>query len=353
MKLQLYVLKTVATRILGAALILMSILQILDLLDVTTDILDRGLGVAGVAYYAALRLPRLFEQVAPIAVLAGGLFAFSGLARESAVVAMRASGVSGYRIVGMAVPAAVAVMLLDALCGQVLAPRADPTLADWWKNTTPVAERKVPAPRTFRAGADLVIGASASADGREITNITVFRRDARGILMEKVEAPKAHYAHHAWTLDQPKTTRFNGDLAQASTASTTTWPTALKPQDVQGLFGEDAMPTAASARRALENGGSDRPESFYATHLQAAFASPFVSLVMLLLSAPVALANFRSGQGAVLLTTGLAAGLLFLVANGMLTALGESGSLSPWLAVWAAPVIFGALAVRTFLALEG
>lgn len=353
MKLQLYVLKTVATRILGAALILMSILQILDLLDVTTDILDRGLGVAGVAYYAALRLPRLFEQVAPIAVLAGGLFAFSGLARESAVVAMRASGISGYRIVGMAAPAAVAVMLLDALCGQVLAPRADPTLADWWRNTTPVAERKVPSPRTFRAGTDLVIGASASADGHEITNVTIFRRDAKGILIEKVEAPKARYRNHAWTLDQPKTTRFTGDLAQTSTASTTNWPTALKPQDVQGLFGEDAMPTAASARRALQNGGSDRPESFYATHLQAAFASPFVSLVMLLLSAPVALANFRSGQGAVLLTTGLAAGLLFLVANGMLTALGESGSLSPWLAVWAAPAIFGALAVRTFLALEG
>ncbi|OYX02406.1 MAG: hypothetical protein B7Z12_12135, partial [Caulobacter vibrioides] len=116
MMLQLYVLKTVATRILGAALILMSVLQILDLLDVTSDILDRGLGMAGVAYYAALRLPRLFEQVAPIAVLAGGLFAFSQLARESAVVAMRASGISGYRIVAMAVPAVVAVMLVDALC---------------------------------------------------------------------------------------------------------------------------------------------------------------------------------------------------------------------------------------------
>ncbi|MET3666013.1 LptF/LptG family permease [Caulobacter sp. 1776] len=354
MILQLHVLRTVATRILGAALILMSILQILDLLDVTNDILDRGLGVAGVAFYAALRLPRLFEQVAPIAVLAGGLFAFSQLARESAVVAMRASGVSGYRIVGMAVPAAVAVMLLDVLCGQVLAPRADPALADWWKNTTPVAERKVPAPRTFRAGADLVMAAGASADGRDINGVTVFRRDAKGILIEKIEATRAHYkGGGAWTLDQPRTTRFAGDLAQTSTATTTTWPTALRPQDVQGLFGDDAVPTAASARRALENGGSDRPESFYATHLQAAFAGPFVSLVMLLLSAPVALANFRSGQGAVLLTAGLAAGLFFLVANGMLTALGESGSLSPFLAVWAAPAIFGALAVRTFLALEG
>jgi len=353
MMLQLYVLRTVATRILGAALILMSILQILDLLDVTTDILDRGLGMAGVAYYAAMRLPRLFEQVAPIAVLAGGLFAFSQLARESAVVAMRSTGVSGYRIVAMAAPAAIAVMLLDALCGQVLAPRADPALADWWKNTTPVAERKVPAPRTFRAGADLAIGASASADGRQIANLTIFRRNAKGILVEKVETPMARFDGKAWTLDKPTTTRFVGDLAQTSTAASTNWPTALRPQDVQGLFGDDTAPTAATARRALQNGGSDRPESFYATHFQAAFASPFVSLVMLLLSAPVALANFRSGQGAVLLTAGLGAGLLFLVANGMLTALGESGALSPFLAVWAAPAIFGALAARTFLALEG
>jgi len=353
MKLQLYVLRTAASRILVAAVILMSILQMLDLLDVTPDILERGLGVAGVAYYAALRMPRLFEQVAPIAVLAGGLFAFSQLARESAVVAMRASGISGYRIVGMAIPAAAAVMLLDVLCSQVLAPRADPTLADWWRNTTPVAERKVPAPRTFRAGTDLVMAASASADGRDMTGVTVFRRDTKGILIEKVEAARAHYKGGSWALEQPKTTRFTGDLVQSSTAATTNWPTALRPQDVQGLFGDDGVPTAASARRALQNGGSDRPESFYATHLQAAFASPFVSLVMLLLSAPVALANFRSGQGAVLLSAGLAAGLLFLVANGMLTALGESGSLSPFLAVWAAPAIFGALAARTFLALEG
>lgn len=351
--LQLYVLRTVATRILGAALILMAILQVLDLLDVTTDILDRGLGVAGVVYYATLRLPRLFEQVAPIAVLAGGLFAFSQLARESAVVAMRSTGISGYRIVAMAAPAAIAVMLLDVLCGQVLAPRADPTLADWWKNTTPAAERKEPQPRTFRAGADLVIGASASADGRQIANLTIFRRDAKGILVQKIETPMARFDGEVWTLETPKTTRFVGDLAQSATAASTTWPTALRPQDVQGLFGDDTAPTAATARRALQNGGSDRPESFYATHFQAAFASPFVSLVMLLLSAPVALANFRSGQGAVLLTAGLGAGLLFLVANGMLTALGESGALSPILAVWAAPVIFGALAARAFLALEG
>ncbi|HCT27557.1 MAG TPA: permease, partial [Stenotrophomonas sp.] len=97
----------------------------------------------------------------------------------------------------------------------------------------------------------------------------------------------------------------------------------------------------------------DRPASFYATRLLGAFAGPFASLVMLLISAPVALANFRSGQGATLLAGGLAAGLIFLVVNGMLSALGEGGALSPLLAVWGGPVIFAALAVYALVVLEG
>ncbi len=56
----------------------------------TTDILDRGLGTAGVLYYAALRSPRLIDQVAPIAALAGGLFALLAAGpRGGAIIAMR------------------------------------------------------------------------------------------------------------------------------------------------------------------------------------------------------------------------------------------------------------------------
>jgi lipopolysaccharide export system permease protein len=262
MKLQLYVLRTVATRILGAALILMSILQILDLLDVTPDILDRGLGIAGVAYYAAMRLPRLFEQVAPIAVLAGGLFAFSQLARESAVVAMRATGISGYRIVGMAVPCRRG---RDA-AGRAVRPGPGPARRSGpgrlVEEHDPGRRAQGPRPAHLPRRRDLVIAASASADGRRSEYVTIFRRDNKGILVEKIEAPKARFTRPVWTLDRPTTTRFTGDLAQTSTASNDLAHDRLTPQDVQGLFGDnDAMPTAASARRALQNGGSDRPRA--------------------------------------------------------------------------------------------
>jgi lipopolysaccharide export system permease protein len=119
MKLAAYVLKVVGVRILGAALVLLAVLQILDLLEVTPEIVERGLGFAGILHYAVLRLPRLIDQAAPLAVLSGGIFAFIKLAGESEVVAMRASGVSTYRLLAMALPAALAVMAVDIVAVEV------------------------------------------------------------------------------------------------------------------------------------------------------------------------------------------------------------------------------------------
>jgi lipopolysaccharide export system permease protein len=48
-KLYAYILSIVGTRILAAAAILLGILQVLELLDATPEILERGLGLGGVA----------------------------------------------------------------------------------------------------------------------------------------------------------------------------------------------------------------------------------------------------------------------------------------------------------------
>jgi lipopolysaccharide export system permease protein len=122
---------------------------------------------------------------------------------------------------------------------------------------------------------------------------------------------------------------------------------------VRAVFSGDPAVTAMSAARALTGGGSERPQSFYLTHLQRAFAHPAGALAMLLLAAPVALANFRSGQGGTFVVGALGAGLVFIVADGLLTAMGESGAVSPVLAAWTAPLVFAALGATALLKLEG
>ena len=131
MRLTSYVLKTVSVRILAATIVLLAVLQILDLLEVTPEIVERGLGIAGALHYAVLRLPRLIDQAAPLGVLAGSIFAFMKLAGDSEVVAMRASGVSVYRLLQMALPAALAVVVIDFAAVELVAPRTDPALQSW------------------------------------------------------------------------------------------------------------------------------------------------------------------------------------------------------------------------------
>jgi lipopolysaccharide export system permease protein len=352
MTLSKFVLRTVMLRILAAAAILLGVLQILDLLDVTTDILDRGLGIGGVAYYAALRFPRLVEQVAPLSVLAGGLFAFAQLARESAVIAMRATGVSTYRLIAMAAPAAALVMLIDYATVELIAPRTDPVLEAWWRDTAPKPPEAA-GPRPFRSGADIVVAQSGDVAGALLKDVTIYRRNAAGGLAERIEAPSATFGRDGWRLQQPRMTRFTQDEAMTSTAAELIWNTALRPADVQVLLSAQQTPTAATARRALEGGGSERPASYYAVRLQKAFAGPIGIMVMLLLSAPVALGNFRNREGAILTAASLGAGLLFLVTDGLLNALGEGAALSPVLAAWTAPAVFAALATTVLLKLEG
>ncbi len=355
MKLFVYVLRTVASRILSSTLVLLAVLQVLDLLEVTPQIIGRGLGGGGMIHYALLRAPRLLDQAAPIGVLAGSIFGFMKLASESAVVSMRAAGISTYRMAAMALPAALAMGAVNFIGVEYVAPRTDPALQEWWRATGVGSEPKVVAkPRAFRVGSDVVMASTLDLSGRTLDNVTIYRRDSAGRLIERVSATKAAYdGDSGWRLTQPHFVRFGPKGAREGAAESMAWNASFQPMDVQALFSPDEMPSAASAGRALSGGGSERSPSYYATRLHRAFSHPLGGLVMLLLAVPIALANFRSSQGGVYTAAAVGAGLFFIVVDGMLVALGESGAIAPALAAWTAPIVFTALAVTALLKLEG
>lgn len=353
MRLRDYVLRRVLTNVLGAAAVLLAVLQILDLLEVTPDIIARNLGFQGILHYASLRFPRLLQQAAPLGVLAGSIFAFMKLAADSEIIAMRASGVSAYRILGMALPAALMVMVVDFAAVELVAPHTDPALLTWWRATAPPAPTAAPKPKAFRVGADLAVATTNDLTGHTLANVRIYRRDAAGRLTERIVATSATYGPQGWRLNAPKFTRFNGINVSTGEAAQMSWAQDFRPADVQALFFGDEAMSAASARRALSGGGAERPPSYYATLLQRSIAAPVAALVMLLLTMPVALASFRSGRAAVFVVGSLAAGLLYIVADGLLSALGESGTVSPILAAWTAPLLFAALGGAMLVKLEG
>ena len=87
-----YLRKLLALQTIGVLIALTALLQVLDLLDATTDILNRHLGLAGIVHYTLLRTPVELALSLPLAMLVGALFTYYTLARNHELIAIQGVG---------------------------------------------------------------------------------------------------------------------------------------------------------------------------------------------------------------------------------------------------------------------
>jgi lipopolysaccharide export system permease protein len=195
---------------------------------------------------------------------------------------------------------------------------------------------------------------TASDDGRTLHDLHIYRRDASSNLKEEVSATLAVAEPGGWKLHGAVTLTVGQDRSTPSAPADQDWKTALRPGDIVRIYREgDRVSVGVAAISLARAAPTDRSPGYYLTRVNRTFAEPLAAIVMLLLSAPAALSSLRSDQAMRLFVFGLSSGILFLVADGLLTALGESSALPPLLAAWSAPVAFTALAVTVLLYAEG
>ncbi|MGH7023778.1 MAG: LPS export ABC transporter permease LptG [Caulobacteraceae bacterium] len=347
-----YLTRIMAVRTLAATVALIGLLQLIDLLERTNDILARG-GAIEILRYMALRLPYLFEQVAPFAVLAGALFTFSQLARNSELVVMRISGLSLLQIFRRTLPVALAVAVLDLVVADQVTPRAEQALATWWAASAPGSAAHASAPRWFRIDGNVVLVRAAAPSGRVLRGVSIYDRDAQKQLYRRIVAQTATWDGREWRLADATVTDLRQDHADSMTVGTMDWPTTLRPSDTARLFaGSYEMTSEAAYRSLFGKGPVNQSPSEFQTRLYRTLAEAMAPIIMLLLALPTALGYARSNR-TIPVIFGLCFGLLYLVADGVLTAMGETGVLPPWAAAWGAPVAFAAGAVTYLLYAEG
>lgn len=326
----------------AAALIVIVLLQMVDIFEHGEDFVERGLGLRDVGHYALLRLPLLLRQTLAMAVLAGAMLAFLRLTRFSEMVAIRAAGVSQFRLLLMTLPFAALLALASAAVAELVAPRSELELALWWKSTEPKRPAAAPGERWFRIGNDVVRARSASPDGRRLNGLAIYVRDGEGLLAERVSAASASAGDGRWTLEQVRSVQLSGGAARETPSARREWRTPLRPGDVPGLFAARPQLSSADARRALEGVAPvNAGPGVFETRVHRLAAEPLAPLVMLLLALPLALASSRFGPGWPLLLYPIAAGLAYIVSDGALTVAAQLGMIAPWVGAWTAPLLFG------------
>jgi lipopolysaccharide export system permease protein len=331
----------------GFLLLGLSLLVVfLDFLADGDEILETGGGgVTPILRYTMLRLPEILAELIPITAMLAGFVTFAGLARFRELTALLGIGISKFVLAAAIAPAALLVGALQFTIEDQALPVAVGELREWGVADYAASEE---AATWIRQGTDIVrIGRFDRAADR-LQDVTIFRRDEAGNLLERIEAATAVYDAGGWTLRGVRRSA-PGEPAEVETAPLD-WPQGM---NLDLLLSAATHPKETSLLGLLNI--SDRadlgtqPGYRYWLWLHERLAGPVTTMVLIMLT--VALAQpfeSRTGRG-MLLAVWLAAGFVAWTFDGLVLTFGEIGLLPPMLAAWTPPIVFAAVAAGLML----
>lgn len=341
----LHLSKAVLYRIIFAILLLGGLATALDLVESASEVLKRDDG--GLLRYLALKMPLIISAVAPVALILGPVLAFLTFSGRNEFTIMRVSGATTYRMLGALVPLAVALGLGLFALNDRIAPLLESRLLTWLDDAPSAATGEFWA----RTSTEIIHADASSQRGDLIFGAEIYETDPLGRLTARMSAASARFVDGAWRLEDA-TRLIPGDPASIRIDGAV-WETPLRPANVRALAAPGQSVAGNVARRILTGGwAGNRTGGYYQVRVYRGYAALLTPAVMVLLAAPAAFGMRRSGGMGRRAAFAVALGFAFLLLDGMLTALGETGALPPLLAAFGATAIFAAIGGYALISLE-
>ncbi|PKB14758.1 lipopolysaccharide export system permease protein [Novosphingobium kunmingense] len=347
-----YLAKLFIGRILGVLVLLVIVLQALQLLSESGDILAvPGNGQAEIWRFVQLNVPQLIARFLPYSVLLATLFTFWPLNQNSEVIAMRAAGLSAHQVLAPLLLVAGAVSLVSFVFNETVVAKSTGTLKTWGElNYYPIpAETGTRSNVYLRDGNDILAARTVSGSGAAtvMEDVTFYRRDSGGMVLQQLRSARATYANPGWTLQAP--TAF--DVAQTATqklGNTVVAPTLTPAQVAISRVDPDGenIVTLGQQIGALRDAGR-RTDALDGKWWHK-ISGPLSALLMPLLGSVAAFGLARSGQLLVRAIVGMALGFAYFVVDNAALAMGNFGGYPPLIAAWA-PFLLFALVGETVL----
>ncbi len=339
-----YMARSFLTKTLAVLAALVFVLQTLDLLGESGDILAYpGNGQHQLWHYVALRVPQLIAFLLPFSVLLGTLIALVTLNQNSEVIAMKAGGVSAHQILAPLVLASLGIAGVSFAFNERVVTRATATL-DAWQNVDygPIAKGHAnPANVWVRDGDDIVhanqvLGRGA---GVRLIGVTVYDRDG-GELRRIFQAPSAALLPGGgWSA--PRTTMF--DVVSGNELAMARYQFGQHISSDQFTLADVAADERSLTDLATaidELAAAGRPTGPLETGWWHKLAGPLSSMLMPLLAGVAAFGLARSGALFLRAVIGMALGFAYFVADNFAVAMGNLGAYPPFLAAWAPFLLF-------------
>jgi lipopolysaccharide export system permease protein len=323
-----------------------------DLMETSKDILKDAPDESWrlLLRYVGLRLPVYLSALMPVAALMAGLLTVGALHRHSELVAILNTGLSPGGLIRLLALAGVVLVGLQFALDDWITPRSVKALYAWGigdykkRRWQPDVKKQL----WLYSSGDIIRLSPTEWDSDRFTDVTVFRRDEKGLLVERIDAPRARYDESGLLLKEVLRRRVSDGTT--SSAAEMLWPGVIDFSTIELLAREPRDLRLHQLQRVIDNAGfGQRPPNIYRTWYHARLAATLQPLLMVLLSVSLIPAYSRTRTMAWLLLTGITIGFATFILAGVTTAMGEAGLLPPWLAAWAPSVVLLSLIGRFLL----
>lgn len=313
------------------------------------DIGDGNYGALQAIIYVALLIPQSVSLLLPIAALLGVLLGIGAMASSNELTVLRAAGMRPARIAASLVAAGILLAITGAIIHDQVAPK--------------LAEKAYELRSTARAGGATIQGqvwlrhdnqfiyVRSVPAATELVGVRIYGNESQddktttGNLNRVSRAERAQFSNGQWTLYNYAESYWNGSEVRTKRLATVTGLNGLQPEVLE-LF---TLKTDALNIQGLYNYADYlKRNGIDATRYELAFwqrlARPFAVLIMVLLPLPFLFGSMRSMGAGQRTVIGVAIGIVFFVANEMLSNTGQIFGLNAFFAAWLPTLAFAALA---------
>jgi lipopolysaccharide export system permease protein len=287
----------------------------------------------------------------PYSVLLATIITLATLNQNSEVISMKAAGLSAHQVLAPLILTALVIAAVSFVFNERIVTRATATLNAWESvDYGPIPKDSGVRNNLYLAeGRDILLATTASGTGRAMVmqQVTYYRRDAQGMIVEELRAPRATFAGSGWRMENP--TRFDAKTVAQTRLASAVVAKGITPEriaisgvdaDAEGLFtlssSIDAMKLAGRRTSALEAAWWHK------------LSGPLSAALMPLLGAVAAFGLARSGQLLIRAIVGMGLGFAYFVFDNAALAMGNFGGYPPLVAAWA-PFLLFALIGETVL----
>lgn len=324
------------------------LLLVFTLFELLGDILRNQVSPLIVGAYLLNVAPYFLYNMAPLSILLAVLITFGLMQRSNEITAVKATGISIYRIV-------VPVLLVSALLAaglfffdQLYLPYANKR-QDALRNQI----RGKPAQTYLNPDRKWIFGQHSTiyyyqlfdSDRAQFGNLAVFQFDPRTFqLSRRIYAERAHWAEalNRWVCEQGWERLLRGSaIEKYRTFDVSTFPALSEPPT---YFKKEVKQSSEMSYEELQRYIHDLQQSGFdvvrlRVQLQKKFAFPIITLVMAVLAIPFSLsAGKRGAIAGVAVAVGVA--VVYWTVSGLFEAMGNVSQLPPVLAAWSPDLIF-------------